>query len=117
MRPFSLLLIAAAAVLLAGCTPMEWVREDTSAEQLQQDSIQCQQAAWREARSLDWQYAPFGAYPFRDPFVRRLFWPYGPYAYSYPFGDPYLEEGRLAQFCMRNKGYRLEPREKTPPSG
>ncbi len=110
MRRLRVLLLAAAA-FASGCTPMQWVREDATPEQLQKDSVECQQAAWREARSLDWQYAPFGPYPYGDFFGRRFFWPYGPYAYAYPFGDPYLEEARLAQFCMRNKGYRLEQRE------
>ena len=91
-----------AAALAAGCTPMEWVREDTTPEQLEQDAIACRQAAWREARSRDWNYAPLGVGPLRDPFGRP-FWPPG----IYPFGDPYLEEGRLAQFCMRGKGYEL----------
>jgi hypothetical protein len=47
--------------------------------------------------------------PFRDASGRRFFGPYGPYAD--PFGDPFLEEGRLTQFCMRSKGYELLPLE------
>jgi len=86
---------------------MQWVKPDATAEQATLDSATCQEAAWREARSRAWYYPPF-APPFRDPLGRRMFgWSYGPY--GDPFGDPYLEESRLAQFCMRNKGYELVP--------
>ena len=96
-----------AALACAACTPMQWVKPDATPEQLGQDSIQCQQDAWREARMHGWYYRPFGPVPYRDASGRRFFaWPYGPF--GDPFGDPYLEEGRLAAFCMRNKGYRLE---------
>ncbi len=64
-----------AAALAAACTPMQWVKQDATPEQLREDSIQCQQDAWLEA-------------------------------------DPYMEEVRLTQFCMRNKGYALQAVEK-----
>jgi hypothetical protein len=32
--------------------------------------------------------------------------PYSPFG---PFGDAYIEESRLAHFCMRAKGYELAP--------
>ncbi len=98
------------ALLAAACTPMQWVKEDATPKQLSDDSIECRQAAWREARSYDWNYyPPFGPAPFRDVFGQHVF---APGAFTMPFGDPYIEESRLAQFCMRNKGYRLEPLKK-----
>ncbi len=98
----------AAAALAAACTPMQWVKPDATAEQLQQDSIHCQQEAWREARLRSWYYRPFAPVFIRDASGRNfLGWPYG--AYGDPFCDPYLEESRLAQFCMRSKGYELLP--------
>ena len=101
-------LAALAALAAAACTPMQWVKADATPGEAEQDAITCQQDAWREARSRAWFYAPFGAVPFRDRLGRQMFgWPHGPYAGD-PFGDPYLEEARLAQFCMRNKGYQLE---------
>ena len=110
MRYETAALLALAVLAAAGCTPMQWVKPDASAGQLEQDSVQCQQDAWREARLRGWYYPPMVPYAARDrlggPFVA---WPYGPY--GDPFGDPFLEEGRLAQFCMRNKGYELVPAE------
>lgn len=109
MRTMRAILAAGALLGTAACAPMQWVKEDATPAQFQQDSVECQQDAWREARMRYWYYQPFGPWAFHDPIGRRFFgWP-GPWAD--PFGDPYLEEGRLAQFCMRAKGYRLVPAE------
>ena len=87
---------------------MEWVRPDTTPEQLDADAARCQRDAWYEASSYYWYYRPLAPMVFRDGLGRPVFArPYG-YA-SDPFGDPMLEEARLAQFCMRNKGYELAP--------
>jgi hypothetical protein len=52
---------------------------------------------------------------FRDPLGRRYVgWPYAPYAY--PFGDALFDEMRLADFCMRAKGYELVPVPQKPAS-
>jgi hypothetical protein len=105
------LIVMAAAVLVSACTPMEWVKPDTTAEQLRDDAIYCQQEAWREARLRGWYNRPFAPVFIRDPSGRAVMgWPYGPA--GDPFGDPYLEENRLTQFCMRAKGYELQPVEK-----
>jgi hypothetical protein len=97
-----------AVLSAAGCTPMQWVRPEVTPEERDQDSIACQQAAWHEARMRSWYYRPLAMLPFRDASGRRFFsGPYGPY--SDPFGDPFLEEARLAQFCMRSKGYEMLP--------
>jgi hypothetical protein len=104
-------IVVAAAAFVSACTPMEWVKPDATAEQSRDDSVQCQQDAWREARLRAWYYRPFAPAFIRDPGGRAfLGWPYGPW--GDPFGDPYLEESRLAQFCMRSKGYELQPVEK-----
>jgi hypothetical protein len=103
-----IVLAAAALVLVSACTPMQWVKPDITPEQLQEDSIYCQQEAWREARTRSWYYRPFAPVLIRDASGHAfLGGPYGPY--NGPFGDPYLEEARLAQFCMRSKGYDLQP--------
>jgi hypothetical protein len=104
-------MIVAIAALMSACTPMQWVKPDATAVQLREDSIHCQQEAWREARMRSWYYRPFAPVFIRDASGRNfLGWPYGPY--GDPFGDPYLEESRLTQFCMRSKGYALQPVEK-----
>jgi hypothetical protein len=111
MRPVTVLALLSAATVVTACAPMQWVKPDATAEQLQEDSIYCQQEAWREARSRAWYYRPFASGFIRDASGRAfLGGPYGPY--NGPFGDPYLDEYRLAQFCMRSKGYDLQPVEK-----
>jgi hypothetical protein len=113
MRPA----IAAAAVALCACTPMQWVRDGAvpAPDALEQDSSICRQQAWQEAQSRAFYYRPYGPFAGRGGFSRPfLGWPYGPY--SYPFGDPLLEETRLADFCMRAKGYELVPVEKNDPA-
>jgi hypothetical protein len=48
---------------------------------------------------------------FRDAAGRPVFaWPF--VWAGDPFRDPALAESRLAQFCMRSKGYELVPTEK-----
>ena len=102
-----------AVLFLAACTPLQWVRPDTGAQQLNGDLAQCQQEAWREARWRTWLYRPLGPTTFRDIHGRHfLAWPYSPF--GDPFGDRFMEESRLAHFCMRAKGYQLVPVEQPP---
>jgi hypothetical protein len=106
---------ALAALLLAGCTPMHWVKSDVTPERAREDAIACRQDAWREARSRAWPYQTFGPVPFFDSRGRLAY--ASPYSrYGDPFGDPYFEESRLQQFCMRAKGYELVPAETIQPS-
>jgi hypothetical protein len=95
------------AILLSGCTPMQWVRPGITPEQLNLDAAQCQQDAWREAQWRSFMYRPFGPTLFTDGRGRRFLWPYSPF--GDPFGDQFMEESRLAHFCMRSKGYELQP--------
>jgi hypothetical protein len=103
------ILTTAIVLLAAACTPMQWARNDARPESVQQDMQQCQLEAWREASWQSFRY--FGSYGpliYRDPFGRRLMaYPQGPF-YD-PFTDRFLEESRLASFCMRSKGYELAP--------
>jgi hypothetical protein len=94
------------AFLVAACTPMEWVRPDAPPEQAQADSQQCQMAAWQEARWRALEYrSMWGPAFYYDRFGRAV---PAPLAFN-PFADPYMEEQRLANFCMRAKGYELLP--------
>lgn len=98
---------AAAALFLAACTPMQWVKEDSTPARADQELAECQRQAWSEARYRTWLYRPFGPTFLYDPFGRRyLAWPHS--AFYDPFADQFMEESRLANFCMRAKGYRLE---------
>ena len=102
------LLMPGLLVFAAGCTPMQWVRQDAGPEQVRQDEALCQREAWREASWRAWFYRPFGPTLIRDAGGRRfLAWPYSPF--GDPFGDRFMEESRLASFCMRAKGYELVP--------
>jgi hypothetical protein len=101
--PLALAAALGAALICAGCTPMEWVKPDATPEEQEQDAIACQQAAWHEARMRSWYYRPFPVGPGR----RSFYGPFGPY--GDPFGDPFMEEARLARFCMQSKGYELVP--------
>jgi hypothetical protein len=100
--------------LLTACTTLEWVRPDTDPEQLRQDLALCQQEAWREATWRGWLYRPLAPHVVEDVHGRRfLSWPYSPF--SDPFGNRFFEESRLADFCMRAKGYHLVPVEPKAP--
>jgi hypothetical protein len=95
-------------VLAAACTPMQWVKPGASPDQFNLDAAQCQQEAWREARWRSFLYRPLGPTLLHDRFGRPLMgWPYSPF--GDPFGDEFMEESRLTNFCMRAKGYELVP--------
>jgi hypothetical protein len=104
--------IAVVLALATACTPMQWVKPDATPAQFAADSQQCEQEAWREAHWNYMGYHPaFTPWMYRDgfgrPFAGR---PFGPF-YD-PFSDRYMEEARLANFCMRAKGYELAPVQK-----
>ena len=86
---------------------MEWVKPNATPAEFAADSQQCEQAAWREANSYYLGYRPFGPWLYRDVGRSPFFYPGGPF-YD-PFYDRTMEEQRLANFCMRTKGYELAP--------
>lgn len=95
------ILVCSSAALLSGCSPMQWVKQNMSAEQFRADQQDCQQKAWREAQNRIWMYR-------MEPVAGPGFvvWPSG--AFADPYGHQFFEESRLAQFCMEAKGYKLE---------
>jgi hypothetical protein len=106
MRPAQLSVLLLPA-LLGACTPMQWVKEDATQAQLETDAAHCQQEAWREASFRGWAFRPSTPVMVRDASGRPfMVWQHSPFAD--PFGDRFMEESRLANFCMRAKGYRLE---------
>ncbi len=89
---------------------MQWVKPDAGPEEAQADTRDCHMRAWQEARWNAWVYQGMNVGPFyyRDALGRPYAaWPRAPFYDA--FGDPYMEEMRLASFCMRAKGYQLEP--------
>jgi len=102
-------------LLAVGCASMEWVKPDATPEQVAADSQACDEEAWRMLRWYGMGYGPFyepfSAWMYRDGWGRPFVGPaFGPF-YD-PLADRYMEEQRLANFCMRAKGYELAPREK-----
>lgn len=104
---FRVALACLAALLLAACTPMQWVKADAAPGQLQADMNECQHLAWQEARAHTIVHHPMAPALVHDSLGRRLLvYPYGPFAD--PFGHQFAEEGRLTNFCMQNKGWSLQ---------
>lgn len=105
-------LAPAAALLLAACTPMVWVKEDAPEQAAEQALAQCRREAWSEARYLEWRYRAMAPLHVYDRFGRPHYaWPHR--ALYDPFGRRFMEESRLTDFCMRAKGYHLEPAPQT----
>ena len=102
------LLVVCLVLAVAGCAPVEWVKADATPEQLAEDSKQCQDIAWRETQLRGSRYyGQIGPMAYSDSLSGRfLVWPWGPF--SDPYGDRYLEESRLANHCMRARGYELK---------
>jgi hypothetical protein len=94
------------AVSLGACAQLEWAKPEVAPAQVQKDSADCREAAWREASARYFWYSPWYYPPFgyaRDPRVRFATLPGGYY------GDRLYEEDRLTRFCMQAKGYQLVP--------
>ena len=100
--------IAAMTLALAACAPLQWMRSDATPEQATADEKACRQAAWQEANHRYLGYGPFSPWVYRDVFGRPLFYPPGGPFFD-PYFDRYIEESRLSDFCMRAKGYELQP--------
>jgi len=100
--------LAVLALFVGGCASVEWSKAGASAEERAADTRACQQEAWRGAtwQVLDRTYPYGGAWVSPDPLGRPVVgYPYAPY--GDPFADRYMMEMRLADFCMRSKGYDL----------
>ena len=109
MRRIATLAFAAFVALAAGCTPMQWQKQDATPEQMSADEQACRQQAAREAIFHSWHYQSMVGPVFaRDAMGRGVMvWPSGPMVD--PYGYQLMEENRLAQFCMESKGYALVP--------
>jgi hypothetical protein len=103
-------------LVLSGCTPVQWVKQDAAPKQVDEDLVACRQEAWREARLRTSWFRPLSMpYAVQDAQGRRfLVWPHN--SVNDTFSDQFMEESRLAHFCMRAKGYELVPVEKEKPA-
>ena len=97
----------AAAVLataICACTPVEWVKPDAGLDQVRSDEQACRLAAAREASYHGYWYQQR-----MQPVVvapGQVIWSSG--AFVDPYAQQFLDENRLAQFCMESKGYQLK---------
>ena len=104
MRSIALL----ALLVMGGCAPAQWTRQDASAEQLERDLKECRDSAFWEAQGRPFGFQHVGPMVVQDSTGRRfVVYPAGPFAD--PYGERFVEESRLAHFCMRNRGYQLAP--------
>jgi hypothetical protein len=104
MRVSACLLLFA---VLGACTPMRWEHPQYGLAGAQEDYASCNQSARAEA----WRYQ-MAAKVWEPPrYYRgndgRLI--YDPWPSHYRRYDPWMDEARLADYCMRNKGYKLVP--------
>ena len=87
---------------------MQWSKQESSAEQLEQDQRACEELAWRQTSARYSYYHGIGPTVFQDSLGRRFaIYPSGPFADQ--FGNQLMEETRLTSACMREKGYQLVP--------
>jgi hypothetical protein len=94
-------IIAVLACILASCTSLQWVKPGATPEQAQLDEVQCQNAAAAEGPIYPWPAPWYG--------WRGWYSPWGP--------DPWYEESRLADFCIRTRGYALVPADRAGAGG
>lgn len=98
----------AAFALLAGCTPMQWSKQDAAFEQVLNDELECQTLARNEASRTYWSAQRMQGPIVTGPSVVL----YSGGAFVDPFANQMLEESRLQHFCMEAKGYQLVPTKK-----
>jgi len=111
MKP--MLPLLGAALLLAGCTPMAFQKPGVTEAQALTDSAECRALADREAmRAPWWPWSPHG---FGHGFRRHVFDPFGPRYHSGLSIERMRAERDLADFCMRARGYELQPVPDPPP--
>ena len=87
---------------------MDWARPDATPDQKEADLQSCRQLASREAT---WPptgyYGGVGPLAWYDPYGFRMYpWPYYT-PLADPYGERFLQESRLTDFCMRARGYEL----------
>jgi hypothetical protein len=91
---------------LAACTPMQWSRQDASAAQAEKDSQECQDLAYKQMQAKPYPYLAVDPLIVQDSFARAQN-RYPPGVFVDPYGDRFIEEGRIASQCMRSRGYDL----------
>ncbi len=86
---------------------MRWDHPAFGPEEAGRESAECQQQAWMEAQRQSFMFGGFSGPRYVRSVDGRLH--YRPDAGFYGFQDRQMAEMQLANFCMRNKGFRLVP--------
>jgi hypothetical protein len=99
------LLAAVCLAAAAACTPLRWEHPQLGLANVETDQQECDSLAWRESLRFGygfhmWEYPRY--YRGRDG---RLYMR----AFNLYRRDPFFEEMRLRDYCMRSKGYRMVP--------
>jgi len=85
---------------------MQWTRPDASAAQAEKDLQECQDLAYQQVQARPYPYLAVDPLIVQDSFARsQNRYPHG--AFVDPYGDRFIEEGRVASRCMRSRGYEL----------
>lgn len=116
-RPTAIPALLALAVTLAACgPPMGWQKPGVSLADAEADSRECRELARRQALRDSFfgpgYYGP--GYPGSFAYGGNPMAPYGPYGYRRSgYYDSYMwqsqREGELQDFCLRSRGYSLQP--------
>jgi len=107
----SFLSLAAAAALLSACgPPLAWQKPGITMADAQADKQECGGLA----RDQAFRESFFGPYPaYRWPGYGYPYYPYGAYGYRRAYHDDFMYRGQresdLQDFCMRARGYSLQP--------
>ncbi|MBM3531480.1 MAG: hypothetical protein FJX60_00400 [Alphaproteobacteria bacterium] len=88
--------LLALTLVAAGCTPMAYTRPGVTAEQAEVEERECRSLAARES-FFNYPY-PYLGYPHH----RR-------HRGGGAFLDRMMSESNLSDFCMRSRGYSLQP--------
>lgn len=105
--------LLAIGLALTACGPeLRWDKAGISPVMAENDRLECRRAAAQEAFRQTAFTSDFG-------FIGPPFWGYrGQYDYFYRRqrlqNDQFFHESRLANFCMRNKGYVQVPISEQP---
>ena len=101
-RHITCMILAAA---LCGCAGEQWVKQGATPEQTDKDTVDCERQATNEASlRAGGLYGP----SYNAPYYRGRGTTRSDMAWD-SYGDRQLDEARLADLCMRTKGYDLAP--------
>lgn len=111
-KTLSLVALSSIALLLTACgPPVAWQKPGVNMAEAEADSRECSLLARNQA----FRESFFGgSYAFGHPGYGYQYYPSGPYGYrrSY-YNDPYMYRGQresdLQDFCLRARGYSLQP--------